>query len=648
MIRIDAPVDQSNKPRRVPNADAPSVTFRSIVIALILSVLAGIWVRQSEIAALTTQVTESVPAIPALASFVLLLGINAIVRRTRIRSLSTAELMTIFFFVCISSTVMGMGVSEFVFALICTPFYIASAHLAGDHLPSWLAPHDREAVRWMFEGAPHGQVPWNVWLRPGAMWLGFFVAFWTALYCLCHLFFRVWSREEKLSFPLVTVVTEMAEGSNGVSFFKNRVMWLGFGIAAAYNLVNILHSFLPAAPQLAQTFNFRQFTVSPPWTALSDITFYIRPELVGLGFLVQTDLSLSIWLTFLLLRLGSVLGVAYNMPVAPGGSEPFPYAQEQGLGGYLLIALALGWRSRKALASGFLDALRRRDNAPRWPYFGFAAGAVASWAFMSAAGVAVWVAGLYLAIILAVALVYSRIRAESGVPLNWLFPFGLQKDAILFTFGGTALASTGASTLPALTAFGFLSRGYFPETSGYQIEAMESGRRTGEAQWRLALAMLLALVVGVVAGWYFHVTTFSQVGALHKTGGMWGEWMAEHDYSQPSSGILRSSGRIDATAAGAVIAGCLTLLRQRIVGFPLHPLGYVMACSYGDLLWGPFLIVWIAKSLIMRAGGLHLYRRAVPFFLGLALGHFAIAGILWGLVGACFGDVVHGYAVWFG
>ena len=33
---------------------------------------------------------------------------------------------------------------------------------------------------------------------------------------------------------------------------------------------------------------------------------------------MQTDLSLSIWLTFALLRLTSVLGVAYNMPVAPG------------------------------------------------------------------------------------------------------------------------------------------------------------------------------------------------------------------------------------------------------------------------------------------------------------------------------------------
>jgi hypothetical protein len=626
---------------------AAGVTWRSVSIAVVMSVLAAVWVRQSEIVALTTQITESVPAIPGLATLTVLLAVNPLLRRLHLRPLTAAEMLTIFFFVCVSSTVTGMGVTEFLVALITTPFYVAGAKPAGDHLSAWLAPHDLTAVRWLYEGAPHGQVLWNVWLRPGLLWLLFLALLWMSLYCLCHLFFRVWSRDEKLSFPLVTVVSEIAGETGGTPFFRNRLMWLGFGIAAAYNLVNILHSFQPASPAVKLTLGFNAFTTTPPWTALSDVNLMVRPELIGLGFLVQTDLSLSIWLSYVLLRLASVLGVAYNIPVAPGGSEPFPYAQEQGLGGYLLIALALFWKSRVALGAGLVDMIRRRNDSPRWPYVGLLVGVIGSWTFMSMAGVSTWVAGLYLAIVLAVALVYSRIRAESGVPLNWLFPFGMQKDFLLFTFGGNALADTGASTLPGLTMFSFLSRGYFPETSGYQIETMEAGRRYGVNQFRLAGFMLLALVVGVVCGWYFHIAGFSQIGALHKNG-MWGGSIAEHDYTTPTSGVLRSQGRIDATVSGAAVAALLTVLRQRIAGFPLNPLGYVMACSYGDLLWGPFLIVWGAKSIIIRAGGLHLYRKAVPFFLGFALGHLAVAGVLWGLVGACFGDVVHGYAVWFG
>jgi len=650
MVALD-----KNRDDELGNGHRPSVaagvTPRSVAISVLLAVLAGVWVRQSEIAALTTQVTESVPAIPGLTALFLMLAVNALLRlsKLRVKPLNTPEMLTIFFFVCISSTVMGTGVTQYLFALLTAPFYILTNHTVGDHLPLWLVPHDREVIRWLYEGAPNGRVPWSVWIVPMSMWLGFFVAVWSALYCLCHLFFRVWSRDEKLSFPLVAVVMEMAENRQGDQpFFRNKVMWLGFSISAAYNLINILHSFVPAAPQLKQLVSVHDYVaLAPPWTALSDVSFQVRPELIGLGFLVQTDLSFSIWATFLLLRLASVVGVAFNMPVAPGGSEPFPYAQEQGLGGYLLIAFALGLKSRGALWQGLKSAVTRKDGEPRWPYVGLALGVVGSVGIMWAAGMSMWVAAVYLGVVLAVALVYARIRAEAGVPLNWLFPFGLQKDAILFTFGGSALSGS-ASTLPVLTAFSFMSRGYFPEVSGYQIEAMETGRRFGETQRKLALTMLLALVVGVVVGWYFHLTAFSQVGALHKTGGMWGATMAEHDYGQTSTSVFRSPGRIDATLSGAFFAGLFTILRQRIVGFPMHPLGYVMACSYGDLLWGPFFVVWLAKSIIIRAGGLVLYRRAVPFFLGFALGHFAIAGVLWGIVGAFFGDAVHGYQVWFG
>lgn len=88
--------------------------------------------------------------------------------------------------------------------------------------------------------------------------------------------------------------------------------------------------------------------------------------------------------------------------------------------------------------------------------------------------------------------------------------------------------------------------------------------------------------------------------------------------------------------------------RLRFPGFWFHPIGYVMTCSYSSLIWGPFFVVWIVKTLILRYGGMSLYRRFVPFFLGMALGHFAVAGILWGLTGAWIGSAVQGYPVFFG
>ncbi len=50
----------------------------------------------------------------------------------------------------------------------------------------------------------------------------------------------------------------------------------------------------------------------------------------------------------------------------------------------------------------------------------------------------------------------------------------------------------------------------------------------------------------------------------------------------------------------------------------------------------------------VRYGGIKLYRRAIPGFLGFALGHVFAAGVAWGLLGAAVPDLLAGCQVWFG
>jgi hypothetical protein len=106
--------------------------------------------------------------------------------------------------------------------------------------------------------------------------------------------------------------------------------------------------------------------------------------------------------------------------------------------------------------------------------------------------------------------------------------------------------------------------------------------------------------------------------------------------------------RIIATVSGGTLLTLLTLIRARFFGCPLHPLGYAMACSYGELLWGPFLFTWAIKSILLRYGGHKAYLSALPGFLGFALGHFVVAGAIWGSLGAALGGPFLRYGVWFG
>ena len=85
--------------------------------------------------------------------------------------------------------------------------------------------------------------------------------------------------------------------------------------------------------------------------------------------------------------------------------------------------------------------------------------------------------------------------------------------------------------------------------------------------------------------------------------------------------------------AGVVITGALSILRNRFVGFPLSPAAYVLDTSWAnDLFWLDMLIAWIFKSMILRYGGMRVYRLALPLFLGLILGDF-VTGSFWSIVG---------------
>jgi hypothetical protein len=77
---------------------------------------------------------------------------------------------------------------------------------------------------------------------------------------------------------------------------------------------------------------------------------------------------------------------------------------------------------------------------------------------------------------------------------------------------------------------------------------------------------------------------------------------------------------------GATVTAAMLVLRARYLWWPLHPLGLVI-CSQIAFIWIWFSVFlgWLAKACVMRFGGANLYRKVLPFFLGLVMGEYAIA-----------------------
>jgi hypothetical protein len=82
------------------------------------------------------------------------------------------------------------------------------------------------------------------------------------------------------------------------------------------------------------------------------------------------------------------------------------------------------------------------------------------------------------------------------------------------------------------------------------------------------------------------------------------------------------------TAIGAAIMLMLMLARWYYVWWPLHPLGYPIGpIVIMDHLWFNMFLAWLIKVVVLRYGGVALYRRTRPFFMGMIVGHIVPGGI---------------------
>jgi hypothetical protein len=89
--------------------------------------------------------------------------------------------------------------------------------------------------------------------------------------------------------------------------------------------------------------------------------------------------------------------------------------------------------------------------------------------------------------------------------------------------------------------------------------------------------------------------------------------------------------------AGAAVTVALAALRASFPWFTLHPIGFAVGSVWlMNQLWFSIFLAWLCKSLILRYGGPAVYRKIVPFFLGLVLGQYTAAAF-WFVVDLCTG-----------
>ncbi len=630
--------------------DEPLTSRRAaaaIAFGLLAILLINIGIRTIELVS-GQYISNGVPPLPAFAAVLILSLVRPILQRRAPRLAPTrGQILLIYSMLTIAVILSGLyHVRGLLPRLVALQYWgTKNPSLApyGRYLPSWLAPHDMRAIKDYYEGsAPGGRIAWSAWIGPLGWWSLLLVVMFLGVFSMVTLVQRQWIRHEKLSFPLLTIPLMLTAGDWSAfgSVASRRAFFLiGFAIAGFFNGINILHILYPFIPAPGFEVSLEAYFQNRPWTPLQPVRLYFMLETMGIGYFVPLEVTFSAWLFYVLNRIMAIVGTA------AGYDQPgFPFNQDQCGGGYIAIGLLLLWGLRRSAGESLRKSFSHAHRDPRyavdrWSWIGVAFSVVFVLGFCQAAGFSLWLAIPYFVIVGLVVLVYARIRAETGVPFTYIFPEGETRELFVNTISvPRALAWGGTRSFVLLSAFAWFSRFPHPdEQAAYQLDSLKLSEQ-GRIPYRsLFIALLLAFLVGLAAAYWAHLSAYYAQGSnLIASAGTIGEYrdtQAREEYelmaTQLSSPPFRSMPRLVATAGGFGFAALLMLLRQRMPGFPFHPLGFLMATAYqdSDNTWFPMLVAWLCKFIALRAGGLPLYRRGMPLFLGLAVGHFLFGGI---------------------
>lgn len=506
------------------------------------------------------------------------------------------------------------------------------------HIPPWFMVQDPATRHHLWEG--HSTLYIGEHLQalavPGLTWTVFMLLLATALQSLMQLVRQQWIERERLTFPLTYLPLEMTRFSGPSSFWKNRLMWAGFFTAAAIETLNSINYLHPAVPKLPIKVTQLPVPTNAPWSGLGSLWVAFYPFVIGIGFLLSLDISLSLWFFFLFTRIQNVLAVTFGWMDSGGwASGGFPYHLQQNAGAFIVFALIALWRCR--LQRGIPS--REAEGRKRAVWI-LAAAVGAILCFCATAGIPLWIAMASIGLYLLYATAVARLVAEAGTP-SAMAPISPQE--VIFAWTGSDVL-----TRPQQVAYAWLrmfDERFYDNLAIHQLTGMKlvSGRKDSRG---LHTALGVAAGVGILAGFWALYHIYFQYGLASAKVREWpSRSVAQIPFltlqqwiEMPRDADLPT---ILAMGVGAAAMAVLVFLRQRVLWWPIHPIGYAMSGNWAmQELWCPFGVAWLLKWLALRYGGMSLYRRVLPYFLGLILGDY-IVPLLWAIAGVITGQQMY-------
>ncbi len=613
-----------------------AVTWRSVILGLVLIVPLNYWDMAGLIWRQGRPNTVSL-YFNVIFFLSLLVPLNLVVRRLRPRlALLPGELLVIYAMLSVASSMSSLDVIQPTTAVIAYPYgYLAEdAHARGlffQYLSDLVVVKDTHAAEEWAVGGTSLYLPelWRPWVKPVVWWSVFLFLLTVVMLAMCLIVRRDWTERSHLSFPILELPTALCHTERGE--FRRPALWVGFCLSGLFSLVQglrYLHQLIPnrGGYMLIDT---GPMLTEMPWKALGWTPVVIYPFAVGLAYFIPLDLAFSCWAFYLFFKFEKLLGGIFGWYAIAG----FPFLEQQGFGGYMAFAAITLYLSRYHLRDVFRCLLGERAEhiSPgeartyRWASLAILLGFFGLVGLSVAAGMSPHVAIVFFLLYFILSLAITRMRAEVGSPVHDLHFAGPHR-VIVDWAGPKHMARPNLVLLGLFQAF---NRAYRGHPMPHQLEGLRAVQVTPVPLRIVGTGMTVAAAVGIASAFW------ALLDQSYKWGGR--PW-----YGQEATSLLMGwlqsgqgpgRGPIEGYTFGFFFTLILALARLRFLGWVFNPVGFAVSGSWSmNLFWVSILAAWLIKRILLHFGGIRLYRKGIPFFLGLVLGEFT-GGALWSLYG---------------
>ncbi len=568
--------------------------------------------------------------------------------------LNSQECILIYAMLLVASVVPSRGLLAYLLTFMGSWHYYAApenrwAELIHPHVKPWLVVQDEQAIKQFYEGMEaQGRIPWEAWLAPLASWLVFFLVLAFVMVCMMVILRKPWIEHERLAYPLTQLPLALSQGyviRKENPFFGNPLMWIGFAIPMVLGSINALHDYYGVIPPVQLTPMIEMFRRT------IRLHLWFSFGTIGFAYCISSPVAFSVWafklIGITLDGLARVIGIEgterLDIFVDLGGASV--HQAHQSMGAMLILVFYGIWTARQHLRQVLCKAFRvdpggsgssqSADDTEemlsyRTAVFGIIGGLLLLTAWLWVAGLPLWAAVIFLGATFVLFLALTRAVCEAGIPV--IRPAMSGSAFLISGFGSQAVGDEGLVQLAFNHSWAVDIRITVMAVMAHALRLMH-GRKY--YMRRVGIALVLAFLLSCVGGTVTILSMAYRHGAinledyffLHYAQAPF-TWMT---YWMQSPSGPNWSGWMTKGLGMGVMAGLFSAWRM-VPWWPLHPLGYaLMGIAPMDYYWFSFFLAWMIKVLVLKYGGPNLYRKSLPFFLGLILGQFVCSG-MWNIL----------------